>query len=448
MTSKITLSELLAYPHETEWLEFKTNYWQPDEIGTYISALSNSAAMHGRKTAYMVWGVDDTNHQVVGTTIDFLQDYKKEPYEHYLARNLSPSIHFKFKEITFENKRIVILEIPAAINVPTEYCRERYIRIGSSKENLHKYPQREAALWASLSHGLPSLTNTDSERQELNFSKLFLYYATKNKTIKPNSFKKNLRLLNEETGKYNLLALLLSDENAISARVSLFNGENKSSGLKSVREFGNSCILYALEAIANYGKDVLNTTITDERNRVLERKDKYLFDNDAFREALINAFVHNNWQFLNSPQISVYSDRIEILSHGVIGPDQTFEGFFNGESKPVNPALAHVFMQLEISDRSGKGVPTIVDKYGKNSFIFGNDSITVVIPFANYSSANTDIKGKIIDLLRDEPNLTSQKIAKKLNISNPMTNKHIRKLKEQGRLKRVGSNKTGHWQVL
>ena len=105
-------------------------------------------------------------------------------------------------------------------------------------------------------------------------------------------------------------------------------------------------------------------------------------------------------------------------------------------------------MQLEISDRSGKGVPTIVDKYGKNSFIFGNDSITVVIPFANYSSANTDIKGKIIDLLRDEPNLTSQKIAKKLNISNPMTNKHIRELKEQGRLKRVGSNKTGHWQVL
>lgn len=56
MTSKITLSELLAYPHETEWLEFKTNYWQPDEIGTYISALSNSAAMHGRKTAYMVLG--------------------------------------------------------------------------------------------------------------------------------------------------------------------------------------------------------------------------------------------------------------------------------------------------------------------------------------------------------------------------------------------------------
>ena len=65
----------------------------------------------------------------------------------------------------------------------------------------------------------------------------------------------------------------------------------------------------------------------DERGRVVERKDVPLFDNAAFREAVINAFVHNKWVSGNEPMISVFSDRIEILSRGTIDPEQTVEGF-------------------------------------------------------------------------------------------------------------------------
>src|SRR2546427_4307377 len=53
------LVELLGLPHETEWVEWKHNNSDPAMIGEYLSALSNSAALHGRETAYMVWGIED-----------------------------------------------------------------------------------------------------------------------------------------------------------------------------------------------------------------------------------------------------------------------------------------------------------------------------------------------------------------------------------------------------
>ncbi len=447
MDVKKIVGELIALPHEIEWVEFKVNFSNPEEIGRYISAISNAAAMVGRKAGYMVWGVDDSTHQVVGTDFDYESDVRNEPLKHYLARGLSPSIPFAFGEGEFDGRRVVALEIPAATGVPTEFEKERYIRIGSSKENLRKYPQRESLLWGILAHGVPSLTNTDSERQDLTFEKLFLYYASKGKALNRGTFEQNLSLRNEGSGKYNLLALLLADDNAISVRVSIFNGTRKSDGLRSVKEFGNTCMLYALDAVANYGMDVLNVPIVNERGRILERRDVYLFDNDAYREAVVNAFVHNDWRSLDAPQISVFADRIEIISHGTIGSDQTYEGFFKGVSKPVNPALAHVLLQLEISDRSRKGVPTIVDRYGGSCFNFGDNYIEVTIPFASIIDNRATKKDSVLLEIKTNPFVTAKELAQKLSISVPMATKYLRILKEDGRIERIGSNKNGRWEI-
>ena len=87
-----------------------------------------------------------------------------------------------------------------------------------------------------------------------------------------------------------------------------------------------------LNGIKIYAGDVLNIIQADERERIVERKEVPLFDNDAFREAVINAFLHNRWLEENEPMITVYSDRIEILSRGTLPREQTLEGFFSGES--------------------------------------------------------------------------------------------------------------------
>lgn len=373
------VKEVVAYPNEEEWFEFKENWYQADGIGEYISSLSNAAAMKGKQYGYLIWGVSNESHEYIGTNFNYRRDVNNEPLEHYLARYVMPDVNFTFAEDTLEGKRIVVLIIPAAHTIPTAYKGVRYLRIGSSKVNLMKYPEREAALFRILNFGLPSIENTVSEYQDLTFEQLFVYYGVKGITLNNRTFKKNLGLLTED-GKYNLLAQLLSDHPHIPIRFSLFHGTTKASTMYAVREFGNMCILMALDRVLDYG-EVLNVPQADERNRVVERKEVMLFDMEAYREAIINSFVHNLWVTGNEPMFTVYEDRIEILSRGTLAPEQTIEGFFAGESVPVNKKLSEIFLQLHISEKSGRGVPKIIEIYGKEAFDFRKNSIVVTIPF-------------------------------------------------------------------
>ena len=59
--------ELCRLPQETEWVEFKVDNEDSGKIGEYISALANAAALAGKANAYLVWGVEDGDHEVVGT---------------------------------------------------------------------------------------------------------------------------------------------------------------------------------------------------------------------------------------------------------------------------------------------------------------------------------------------------------------------------------------------
>lgn len=380
------IKELVTYPNEEEWFEFKENWYQADGIGEYISSLSNAAAMKGKSEGYLIWGVNNITHEFTDTTFNHHRDVDSEPLEHYLARYVTPDVGFEFKECSIDGKRVVVLSIPAANTTPTSYKNVRYLRIGSSKVNLMKHPKREAALFRILNFGLPSIVNIESEYQDMTFEQLFVYYGVKGITLNERTFKKNLELLTQD-GKYNLLAQLLSDNPHIPIRFSLFNGKSKGSTMYAVREFGNMCLLMALERVLDYG-EVLNVPQADERNRVVERKEVMLFDIDAYREAIINSFVHNLWVTGNEPMFTVYEDRIEILSRGTLAPDQTIEGFFAGESVPVNKKLSEIFLQLHISEKSGRGVPKIIETYGKEVFEFRKNSIVVTIPFNRLDLGN------------------------------------------------------------
>jgi ATP-dependent DNA helicase RecG len=61
------VESLRSFRGESEWVEFKFNYDNPEEIGEYISALSNSAALWAQPRGYLVWGIDDKSHAVIGT---------------------------------------------------------------------------------------------------------------------------------------------------------------------------------------------------------------------------------------------------------------------------------------------------------------------------------------------------------------------------------------------
>ena len=453
------LDELRAYDSEREWFEFKENWFDQTQLGQYISALSNSAAAEGRKVAYFIWGIHNDTHSVTGTTFNCNINIKNEPLKHFLARQIYPDLNFTFEDTIYEGKKIVVLTIPAARTVPTSFDNERFIRIGSSKESLRKYPEKESFLFDVLRHGFPTIENTPSKYQDLSFEKLMIFYGAKGLKLNPKTFKKNLNLLTED-GKYNILAQLLSDNSQIPLRVAIFAGKTKADKMYSVREFGYQCLLYTLDEVLRYG-DVLNIIQADEKDRIVERKEKLLFENEAFREAVINAFVHNKWVTENEPMITVFSDRIEILSRGVLAPEQTIDGFFRGESIPVNKKLSEIFLQLHISEKTGRGVPKITSIYGKNVYEFHENSIVVKIPFNWINDMGDKVGDKVGDIsqlnstqikvlseIRNNPNVTKPELKKLVGFGKTTIDNAISVLKEKNIIKRIGSNKTGYWKIL
>lgn len=162
----------------------------------------------------------------------------------------------------------------------------------------------------------------------------------------------------------------------------------------------------------------------------------------------------------NGPMISVFSNRIEILSRGTLPSGQSKEGFYSGESIPVNRKLSEIFLQLRISEKTGRGVPTIIEKYGKEIFSFKENSIIVNIPFKwiNIMDINSTVVSKRENLndtqknilleIRNNPNIKVFELAIKLDRGRSTVNVGLSVLRKKGYIERVGSNKTGYWRVI
>lgn len=148
------LNALISLPQECEWVEFKSNFTDSQQIGEYLSALSNSAALHRQPYGYIVWGVEDGSHNIVGTSFKPRQakGVGNEDLEPWLARLLAPRMAFNIYELTAgDNKPVVLFEVQAANSSPVAFAGREYVRIGSHKKPLMDFKEKERELWRRLS---------------------------------------------------------------------------------------------------------------------------------------------------------------------------------------------------------------------------------------------------------------------------------------------------------
>ena len=103
---KLLIDNLCNLPSETEYVEFKESYSEPDKEGKDICALANSATLHDAKYAYKIWGISDDTHEVVGTTFNPRTTKKgNQDLEIYLRSMLSSNANFEFEEDEVYGKR-------------------------------------------------------------------------------------------------------------------------------------------------------------------------------------------------------------------------------------------------------------------------------------------------------------------------------------------------------
>lgn len=144
----VMLKDLQALPRECEWVEFKLNNFNPQEIGEYLSALSNSACYHKQQYGYLVFGIENETHRFVGTDFRPLQEKKgNQELENWLATQLNPRIDFNIFDFDYQEMHFAMFRVQATRNSPVSFRGEPFIRIGSYKKQLDDHPERERQIW-------------------------------------------------------------------------------------------------------------------------------------------------------------------------------------------------------------------------------------------------------------------------------------------------------------
>ena len=176
-----------------------------------------------------------------------------------------------------------------------------------------------------------------------------------------------------------------------------------------------------------------------------------------FRELVANIIAHREYTNAAPATMVIYSDRIEFKNpnvphgHGPIDP-ASFTPY------PKNPTICKFMLQLGRFEELGSGVLNVtryLPHYANGAVprFVESDMFTATVPLAQSDqrgSPKGSPKGspRILNMLHEQQDLTIPQIAEALAISDRAVKKQIAKLKAAGRLKRIGANRGGHWEVV
>lgn len=363
---------LTGLASETEWVEFKENNADPQEIGEYVSALANSAALLGKPRAYLVWGVQDGTHAVVGTR--FRPRHAKvgnEALESWLARGLSPRLDIRFHETVVDGAPVVVLEIPAAAHTPARFGEE-FVRVGSYKKKLRDFPEKERVLWTHLSRtpfeqgiARPDVSGEDVLRL-IDFP---AYFFLAELPLPPGSPGILERLAAEK-----LIVRRGEDRYDITNLGGiLFARSLESVGLarKAVRVVvyeGKSRVQALREQTGGRGYAVGFTGLVEYINQQLPRSEHIgaafrVEESDypemAVRELVANALIHQDFNLTGTgPMVEIFADRIEITNPGV--PLIDTQRFIDAPPLSRNEGVAALLRRLKLCEERGSGIDKVV----------------------------------------------------------------------------------------
>ncbi len=326
------VQELCRLPRETEWVEFKVDNENPKEIGEYISALANSAALVGKAFAYIVWGIEDQTHGIVGTKfIPSAARYGNEELENWLLRLLTPKIHFSFFDVIIDGRRVVLLEIERAFRHPVQFEGNEFIRVGSYKKRLKGFPEIERNLWRIFDK-TPFEKRVAAERLGGDEVLMLLDYPAYFELVQrplPDNRRGLLDALEDDglispsdAGGWdvtNLGAILfakkLNDFPTVrrkAVRVIQYRGTGRTETYKEQQ--GNKGYGSGFSGLIGYINDVLPS------NEVIEgafRKTIPVFPELAVRELVANALIHQDLFATGSgPIVEIFENRMEITNPG------------------------------------------------------------------------------------------------------------------------------------
>jgi ATP-dependent DNA helicase RecG len=368
---KELLNDLVKQASESEWLEFKQNYHSAEEIGERLSALSNGACLHNQPYGYLVFGVEDKTHRILGTTFKpKLQKKGNEDLEHWLANRLNPKIDFMVE--TFQchhSKEIVIYIIPAAQARPIEFLHHAYIRVGSLTRKLGDFPEKAAKIWRKDAKifekqiALPRVTAQDVIQllsTQTYFDLLKQPYPSNQGSVIDKWVQEGLIIPNKGAYDITKLAAILFAKNLAAfenlerkvIRAIVYKSKSKVATEREHIEMKGYAL--AFENIVNWVNSQLPAN--EEIEKVL-RKETRMYPEIAIRELIANALIHQDFEVKGFPMIEIFPDRIEISNAGtpLITPERFIDAY-----QSRNEKLADLMRRMGFCEEKGSGLDKVI----------------------------------------------------------------------------------------
>ena len=368
--------ELCKLTGESEWVEFKVNVREPEEVGEYISALANSAALVGKAFAYVVWGISDRDHSVVGTSFDpSVARVGNEALENWLLRLLEPRLNFRFFQVPMDGRSVVVLEIERAFRQPVRFRGREYIRVGSYKKKLKDFAERERTLWRFFDQ-TPFEDRIAAERVADDEVLRLLDYPTYFDLLKRPLPENRYGILNalcddalirrSDASGWNvtnlgaaLFAKRLEDFRSLQRKAMRVVQYRGSSRVETVRErICEGGYASGFESLIGFIDGLLPSNETIEHGI---RTTVTGFPEPAVRELVANALIHQDFFITGTgPMVEIFEGRIEITNPGP--PLVDARRFVDSPPKSRNESLASLMRRVGICEERGSGWDKVVSQ--------------------------------------------------------------------------------------
>lgn len=370
----LLVEELRHYDSETEWIEFKTNNSNPIMIGQRISALANSACRLGIPMAYMVWGVDDETHEVIGSSFRYrLEKRGNEELENWLHHQLTDNASFEFAEDEIDDKHVTVLTIQAAFYHTVDFERIPYVRVGSYTKKLMEYPAIETEVWDRITKSdFESITAKgglclSDALALLDYPKYFNLLGTQipqSREEVAHYLCEDELLFKQDDGRFavtNLGALLFARKLKSfpsvarkALRLVQYEGCGRTEMLRSKEYEGGYAIVF--EAAVE-----LVMALTPARETIVGaiRTQTTAYPERAVREILANALIHQDLAITGSgPVVELFTDRVDFTNPGTSLVE--LMRLVDNPPKSRNQRLASLMRRFRFCEELGTGWDKII----------------------------------------------------------------------------------------
>lgn len=424
---------------ESESIELKRMY--VDDIRKEIIAMANASG------GMIYVGIDDDGSVIGLENCDDTIQRITSTVRDSIKPDITMFLHYDIQLV--EDKQIVAIFVQSGTNKPYYLAAKGlrpegvYVRQGTSS-----VPASDAAIRQMIKE-------TDGDNYEdMRSLNQTLTFDDANKVFAQQKIEfgisqmQTLGLISQD-GLYTNLGLLLSDQCPHIIKAATFNGTDQRE-FQDRKEFTGS-ILKQLN-------DAYDYLALRNQNRAsfegLFRVDQKDYPEVALREALLNAIVHRDYSYSAGTLLSVYSDRIELVSIGGLVHGIALEDVLLGLSVCRNQKLANIFYRLSLIEAYGTGMKKINNAYSespvKPEIMSTSNAFKITLPKINSYKAASNLSrsmdqmketAAILGFINEHGSISRLQLESLLEMKTATAIRTLKKLTESNVITPVGKGK-------